>query len=158
MLKKTADLAGSELVLTRTFSAPRSLVWEAWTDPEHLSQWMGPREHPACSYECDLRVGGAWRARLRAADGGPDLTVGGVYREIVPAERLVFTFVWDEPHAAHGHNTLVTISLADKGDGTEMTLRQQFLPSIEERDGHAHGWSSSFDRLAEHLDNSQSRA
>jgi len=149
--KENVDLAGAELVLVRTFDAPRALVWEAWTDPDHLKRWMGPRDYPASVYETDFRVGGKWRACLQSTVGGADLWQGGVYREIVPNERIVYTFIWDEPHPAHSHNMLVTVTLADKGGKTELTFRQQFLPSKAERDGHAYGWGSSFDRLADYL-------
>ncbi len=149
--KANVDPAGAELVLVRTFDAPCTLVWEAWTDPEHLRCWMGPRDYPASVYEADFRIGGKWRACLKSAEGGPDFWQGGVYREIVLHERIVFTFLWDDPHPAHGHSMLVTITLADKGGKTELTFRQQFLASAEERDGHAYGWGSSFDRLAQYL-------
>ncbi|MEQ8935240.1 MAG: SRPBCC domain-containing protein [Amphiplicatus sp.] len=157
MRPSNSDLAGAELVMVRTFDAPRALVWEAWTNPEHLHCWMGPSDYPARVYETDFRVGGAWRACLQSTEGGADLWQGGVYREIVPNERLVFTFIWDEPHPAHSHNMLVTVALADKGEKTELTFRQQFLPSKAERDGHAYGWGSSFDRLAAHLAKSENQ-
>ena len=79
-----------ELVITRVFDAPRELVFKVWTDPKHLAQWWGPRcfTNPVC--EVDLRVGGAWRIIMRAPDGA-EYPGGGIYREIVRNEKLVFT-------------------------------------------------------------------
>lgn len=142
-----------DLVITRDLDAPRALVFGAWSEPRHLLQWMGPRHYPAVAYDADFRVGGAWRGCLRSPAGEPDLWQGGIYREIVENERIVFTFTWDKAHPAQGHETLVTVTFADlPGGKTRMVLRQQFLPSIAERDGHRGGWSSAFDRLNEHLE------
>src|SRR5829696_3261798 len=96
-----------EVVATRVFDAPRRLVWEAWTTPAHLQQWMlGPEDGwtmPVC--EIDLRPGGAQRFVWRKADGA-EMEIRGVYREVTPPERLVFTESWggDWPEAL---NTLV---------------------------------------------------
>jgi uncharacterized protein YndB with AHSA1/START domain len=140
-----------ELVITRVFDAPRRLVFKAWTDPAHLTQWLGPRRYPAVSYDSDFRQGGAWRACLRSPSGAADLWQGGVFREIVANERLVFTFAWDRGHPAHGSEMLVTITFADEGEKTRMVFRQSALPSIEARNDHQAGWNSSFDRLNDHL-------
>ena len=141
---------GLELVITRVFDAPRRLVWKAWTDPAMLVRWMGPRDYPAVAYENDLRPGGRWRGALRTPEGGR-LGQGGVYREVVDNERLVFTFVWDPPHGDSGHEMLVSVSFADEGSKTRMVFRQTALPSEAERRGHQGGWTSSFDRLDELL-------
>jgi len=140
-----------EIVMTRAFNAPRRLVFEAWTKPEHLPHWMlGPRGStmPAC--EIDLRPGGAWRFVLRMPDG-TDLVYKGVYREVVPPERLVSTESWggDWPE------TLNTLILTEKDGKTTITLTVLY-PSKEARDaalqtGMQEGVSESFDRLAEHL-------
>ena len=86
----TANVAEREVVITRVFDAPRSLVFKAWTDPEHMARWWGPRgfTNPIC--ELDARVGGAWRIVMRSP-AGIEYPCGGVYREIVEPERLVFT-------------------------------------------------------------------
>lgn len=144
-----AAAADTELVITRDFDAPRELMFRLWTDPAHMLQWLGPRDHPAVHVEMDARPGGAWRACLRPLDGGPDLWQGGVCREAVAPERIVFTFAWDKEHPAHSHETLVTVEFAEHGGKTRMTFRQSFLPSAEQRDGHREGWTSTFDRLAD---------
>ena len=142
--------AENELVITRVFDAPRELVFKAWTDPRHIGKWFGPKHHPSVNMSIDVRPGGAWRGRLRPVAGGPDLALGGVYREIVPPERLVFTFAWDE-EGERGLETVVTITFEDQGGKTRMTLRQVPFQSTGERDGHNEGWSSCFDRLDEFL-------
>ena len=140
-----------EIVMTRGFAAPRRLVWEAWTKPEHLPRWMlGPEgwTMPVC--EIDLRPGGAWRFVWRRADG-TEMEMRGEYREIVPPERLVSTESWggDWPE------TLNTLTLAEE-DGKTTITETVLYPSREERDaalktGMQDGVSLSFDRLAEYL-------
>ena len=140
-----------EIVMTRGFAAPRRLVWEAWTKPEHLPRWMlGPEgwTMPVC--EIDLRPGGAWRFVWRRADG-TEMEMRGEYREIVPPERLVSTESWggDWPE------TLNTLTLAEE-DGKTTITETVLYPSREARDaalktGMQDGVSLSFDRLAEYL-------
>ncbi|MEH6697853.1 MAG: SRPBCC domain-containing protein [Brevundimonas sp.] len=137
------------LHMTRVFDAPRALVWMAWTRPEMTVQWMGPVEWPAVSVEQDLRVGGAWRICLRSPETGQDLWQGGVYREIVEHERLVFTFKWDESHEdGPPADTLVTVVFSDTDDGkTHMDFTHAGLKSQRSLEGHRHGWTSTTDRL-----------
>ena len=144
------DPAQRELVITRVLDAPRDLVFKAWTDARHAKSWWGPRDYPATHLEMDARPGGAWRGRLRSTATGEELRLGGVFREIVPPERVVFTFAWEE-EGERGLETLVTVTFAEQGGKTQMTFRQTPFQSVEERDGHRGGWSSSFDRLEEHV-------
>jgi uncharacterized protein YndB with AHSA1/START domain len=139
------------LEITRLFDAPRSLVFKCWTEREHAARWSGPRGYTATQLEADIRPGGKWRTCLRRDADGEELWQGGVYREVVPPERLVFTFAWEQKDGSSGHETLVTITFADRQGKTLMTFRQEAFASVEARDGHQGGWSSAFDRLAEHL-------
>lgn len=139
-----------ELLIERVFNAPRELVFQAWTDPEHIRQWFGPRDYPAREMTMDVRPGGRWRGCLRSTETGNDLWLGGVYREIVPPERLVFTFAWEE-EGERGLETLVTIAFTERGGKTHMVFRQAPFQSDSERDGHRGGWTSTFDRLEDHL-------
>ena len=143
---ETGTQAKRELVIERVFNAPRELVFQAWTDREHLRQWLGPRDHPARELTMDVRPGGRWRACLRSIETGNDLWVGGVYRELVPPERLVFTFAWEE-EGERGLETIVAITLTERDGKTHMTFRQTPFQSDGERDGHRGGWTSSLDRL-----------
>jgi uncharacterized protein YndB with AHSA1/START domain len=99
---KKNELADRVLEITRIFDAPRALVFAAWTDPAHLKHWMGPRDRPAIELGGELRQGGAWRNCLRSTKDGRDLWQGGVYREIVKPERLVFTFARDQVDGSPG--------------------------------------------------------
>jgi uncharacterized protein YndB with AHSA1/START domain len=139
------------LVIERTFDAPRALVWRVFTDPQHMVAWLGPREHPSVFHEADVRPGGKWRGRLRAVDGGRELGQGGEYREVKEPERLAFTFYWDQEDGSRGPETLVEIDFAERGGKTLTTFRQGVFNTSSNRDGHGHGWNSTFDRLANYL-------
>ena len=139
-------LEAPELTITRTFAAPRALVFKAWTQPEHLVRWLGPNGFKAHSLALDLREGGRWRACIDSPDG-EESWMGGHYREISPVDRLVFTFAWEST----GFETVVTITLEEAGDQTVMTFHQKPFTSVESRDSHNEGWTQSFDRLAAFL-------
>jgi len=140
-----------ELVITRVFDAPRELVFECWTEPEHLRHWQGaPRGFTVTSSESDIRPGGFFRICMRSPEGADHWLEGG-YREIMKPERLVFTHIWLDANRKPGRETLVTITLAERGGKTELTLRQSGFASVEARDGHKHGWSSALDVLADYL-------
>ena len=140
-----------EIAMTRVFDAPRRLVWEAWTNPEHVPHWMlGPEgwTMPVC--EIDLRPGGAWRFVWRREDGS-EMAMTGVYQEIVAPERLVNTEAWggDWPE------TLNTLILTEENGKTRMESRMLY-PSKEARDaalqtGMKEGADQSFDRLEDYL-------
>ena len=146
-----AEPADRVLVITRVLDAPRALVYQAFADPKHGLKWAGPRDYPAIHVEGDLRPGGKWRTGLRALGGSRELWQGGVYREVVPNERLVFTFAWDQEDGSRGPETLVTITFADQGGKTLMTFRQAVFNTRENCDEHRKGWNSAFDRLADHV-------
>lgn len=148
-LADTTTGARPNLHMQRTFDAPRDLVWKAWTSPETMVLWLGPVEWPAVHVTQDLRVGGAWRACLRSPDTGQDLWQGGVYREIVPPERLVFTFKWDDAHEdGPPVDTLVSVVFRETDDGrTRMDFTHEGLKSEQSLTGHKHGWTSTLDRL-----------
>jgi uncharacterized protein YndB with AHSA1/START domain len=139
-----------EIVLTRVFDAPRRLVFEAMSKPEHLLKWYGPHSCPLVSCQMDFRVGGSWRFILRGPDGR-DMGMKGVYREIMPPERLVSTEGFDD----YPGESLNTVTLTEK-DG-QTTLRVSVIyPSPEVRDavlqsGMERGAGETYDRLAGHL-------
>lgn len=138
------------LVITRVFDAPRSLLFKMWIEGEHLAHWSAPRGFTIPYSEADVRPGGAWRCCMRSPEG-VEYWVGGVYREIVEPERLVFTHAFDEEEGKPGPETLVTVTFgADRGK-TRLTFRQTGFGSVPSRDGHREGWSQCFDRLAEYL-------
>ncbi len=142
-----------EISMTRLFDAPRRLVFDAFTMPELVKRWLlGPPgwTMPVC--EIDLRVGGAYRYVWRHADG-KEMGMGGIYREIVPQERLVCTELFDE--AWYPGEALVTTILAEQGGRTTLTSTMLYV-SQETRDavlksGMERGVAASYDRLEELL-------
>lgn len=139
----------SDLTITRLFDAPRELVFEAWTNPDHLARWWGPAGFHATSCTVRLEEGGRWRTCM--TDGTDEHWASGVYHEIVPPERLVFSFSWEEPKGTREHDTLVTVTLDDRDGKTEMTFHQAIFRTVESRDGHVEGWRESFTDLAAYL-------
>lgn len=137
------------LRLTRRFAAPVELVFRAWTDPEILSRWFGPKGFTVPDCALDARPGGAWHAVMLSPEGN-EHRVGGVFTEVTPPRRLAFTWAW-ETDGARGHETEVTVELRAIGGETELTLTQRVFESVESRNGHEGGWTSSFDCLAETL-------
>jgi uncharacterized protein YndB with AHSA1/START domain len=149
-----AEPADRVLVLTREFDAPRARVFAAWTEPERLQRWYAPRGFVLTRCEGDLRPGGGWRSCMRAPDGA-EYCVAGVYREIVPDERIAFTHAWEGDHGRRGYETLVTVTLVEREGRTEMRFRQRVFRSAESRDSHRGGWSECFDRLDAYLGESR---
>ena len=140
-------LADDELLITRTFDAPASLVFALWSDPNHMKQWMGPEGFTCPEVEMDFRIGGAYRAMIESDEYG-ESRFSGVYREIVRNERLVFTFRWEGDGPSAGVETLVTITFVERKGKTIQTFHQRPFLNKERRDSHVGGWSSAFDKLA----------
>lgn len=147
-----AEPARPTIVMTRLFDAPRGLVFEAITRPEHLVRWWGPRRTQLVTCEVDLRPGGAYRYVLRMPDGR-EAPFSGTYREIVPPSRLVFTERFEPVDAPP---SVVTIELVEVGVQTRLELSSE-LASVALRDavvatGMRAGAEESHDRLGELLD------
>src|ERR1700691_2078602 len=147
---EVAEAAGRELVITRIFDAPRNLVFKTWIEPRHLLHWFGPRGFDTSSYTLDPRPGGAWRCCMVSPEGR-EHWVRGVFREVAESERLIFTWAHEDEHGAPGHETVVSVTFADHGDKTRLTLQQKTFESITARDEHHNGWSSGLECLAEYL-------
>jgi len=141
----------TEVTIVRVFAAPRRFVFDAWTNPKHLPQWMGPRAWTMSVCDIDLRPGGAYRF-VWHNDEGAEMGISGVYREVDPPARLVTTEAWDG-----WHQTLNTLELSDEGARTRATFTMQF-PSREARDAALatnmrEGMSEGYDRLDAYLAN-----
>jgi uncharacterized protein YndB with AHSA1/START domain len=139
-----------QLTITRVFDAPRSLVFKVWTQPEHFSQWLGPKDFTAIDCHMNVQVGGMYRACIRSPEGN-DHWMQGIYREIIEPERLVFTFAWEDENSRPKHETLITVTFEEQGNKTLMTFQQAIFESTEERNAHNTGWSECFDRLTSYL-------
>ncbi len=133
-------------IITRIFAAPRALVFAAWTKPVHLKKWSAPNSFTIPVSRGNLKAGGEWRACM-VSPQSEKLWLGGVYREVVKNERLIFTHKWQ----GGDEETLVTVDFADHARGTKMTFRQTGFSSAGSRAGHQGGWAQCFDRLAAHL-------
>ncbi len=157
-----------ELVITRIFNASRDLVWKAWADPEQAMRWWGPKLFTSPSCKIDFRVGGKYLFCMRS-DSGPEawqkgIWSTGVYKEIVPMEKIVCTDCFaDErgnvvPATHYGMGAdfplemLVTVTFEKyEGNKTKMTLTHVGIPAGEHYQGANQGWNESFDKLAESL-------
>jgi uncharacterized protein YndB with AHSA1/START domain len=104
-----------QIVITRLFDAPRALVFEAWTKAEHVAHWWDPSGAPLAVCEIDLRPNGAFRWVNRSPDGGEGHTFTGIYREIVPPERLAFT-------APSSPEQVSTVVFTKEGTKTKLTI------------------------------------
>lgn len=144
-MEQAAVTARPFLVLERFYPVAPEKVWRAWTDPQALKRWFGPGGNdPVSQVELDLRAGG----RYRIVFGGPDGAaheVQGVYREVVPNRRLVFTWVW--PRTTPERESLVTIDFRQVARGTELVFRHERFADETVRDDHRQGWSASFAKL-----------
>jgi uncharacterized protein YndB with AHSA1/START domain len=136
------------LTLTRRFHARPEKIFAAWTQAEQLVQWFGPAMVRAGSVKADLdvRVGGRYRISFVKDDNGEYFEAGGTYREVVPNERLVFTWAW---HSTPERETVVTISMKAEGAGTLMVFHHARFFDEAARDNHERGWSAFFDKLDE---------
>jgi uncharacterized protein YndB with AHSA1/START domain len=148
-----------EIVMTRVFAAPRRLVFDAWTRPELFARWFGPRGWTVPVCEIDLRPGGAYRYVMRRDDDGTEIVMRGVYREVVPPERLVTSEAFEgfsEIGWRPEDETVTTAVFAERDGQTTWTATVRY-PSQAVRDaalGSDQAWGGmgeSLDRLAELL-------
>jgi uncharacterized protein YndB with AHSA1/START domain len=147
----TAEPGKQELVITRIFDAPRDLVFKAYTDPELVPRWWGPRSYTTTVDTMDVRPGGTWRYLQRDA-GGEEYGFHGVYHDVTPPERLIYTFEF-EPMP--GHVALETVTLEDLNGRTKVTDRVVYQ-TVEDRDGTLQsgmeeGMNETMDRFADLL-------
>ncbi len=135
------------LEITRVFDAPAARVFDAWLDREEFQAWIGP-EGMSCEVPLhEPRVGGRYRIIMRLSDGRV-IPVAGVFKMVDPPRRLVFTWGWEGDAS---RESLVTITLREKGGKTELTLRQEGLGSVANRDDHGRGWNSALNKLVGYL-------
>ena len=140
---------GLTLRLKHVLPFSRAVVYRALTQPEQLAKWWGPRGFTAPSVEFDPRVGTSYRIAMQPPDG--DLFhLSGEFLEVDPPARLAYTFRWDPPDS-HDRQTVVTLSLTDRGERSEVLLTQSEFATEERLELHEAGWTDSFERLGQVL-------
>ncbi len=140
----------TRLALRRTFQAPVAAVYAAWTDSEQMKHWMGPSDDFGPSEVTgEVRVGGRYRIVMHGP-GGETHRVGGVFREVVPNRRLVYTWAWE---STPERESLVTVEFRASGGGTELVLTHDRFADRDARDRHQQGWDGCLDRLGRYLSN-----
>lgn len=144
--KPAANLPTGKIVLKRTIAATADELFEAWLDADSLSQWMLPGDHRRNTVSVDARVGGAFEIIMHHQDG--DKRHYGEYRGIERNKKLVFTWLSD---ATQHKETLVTVEFHVAGNGTEIVLTQERLPSHESAMAHTRGWTRGLELLEAHF-------
>ena len=146
---ETVGLKKPSLSLSRHYPASPEKVWRAWTDAEAVKKWWGPGPgEPVSLAELDVRAGGRFRIVFGGADGKMH-ECAGVYQEVVPNRKLVFTWTW--PNTTPERESLVTIVFRASGKGTDTDFKHEQLFDEKVRDDHQRGWTSVLDKLAEFL-------
>ena len=135
------------LTLKRRLNAAPEKVYAAWTEPVKIVNWFGPDAGPVTQAETDLRSGGLYAISFNTEDG-EEHHVSGVYREVVPNEKLVFTWAW---RSMPERESVVTVLIKPDGPGSILTLIHEQFVDEETRDRHEHGWSGCLDKLVRYL-------
>jgi uncharacterized protein YndB with AHSA1/START domain len=140
--------SGVALVARRTIKAAPERVFRAWTEPEQLVAWWGPRPVTCPHAEVDLRVGGRYRI-VNALPDGRRLEIHGEFRVVEPPHRLVYTWQIDD---VPGESSVVTVRFEPRGQNTEVIVVHEEIPSETVRDSHAKGWAGCLDALERHFE------
>jgi len=142
------------LHLERVLPAPRSLVFTAHAEPVELAKWWGPKGFTAPGVEVDLRVGGSYRIAMQPPSGEL-FYLSGEFREVDPPTRLTYTFRWEDPDPSD-RETLVTLTLGDLGESTQLIVDQGIFATEARRALHEQGWTEALDRLQELISSQKS--
>lgn len=137
-----------ELIIERTISAPARLLFEAYSQPQHLMRWFGPKGYPLTLCEVDFRVGGRFRFAMTGPDGRQNTPFGGRYLEIVPDQKIVYTNAFEQPDAPQ---MVVTVTFVEDGVKTRLTMRTLFESAAMKAEhvklGFVEGVGSGLDQL-----------
>jgi uncharacterized protein YndB with AHSA1/START domain len=167
MSEKTVNVQKEDLVITRILDAPVELVWKAWTDPEYVKRWWGPKYYTSPTCKIDLRVGGKYVFSMQAPkeQGGQVSYSSGVYKEIVPLKRLEFTTSLSDKDGNRIDPALIgmppdfpreirtVVAFKAKGNMTELTITEYDWPVSQMMVYSYAGMHQSIDKLAESLAN-----
>jgi len=135
------------LTLVRSYPVASEKVWHAWTNPEALKHWFGPDAGKVSLAETDVRVGGRFHVVFSTLDGEQH-DVSGMYREVQPNRKLVFTWAWK---STPERESLVTLIFRPSGSGTELTMLHEQFFDVVARDRHVYGWTGSLAKLERYL-------
>jgi uncharacterized protein YndB with AHSA1/START domain len=144
---------GFKLTVIRVINAPCAMVFRAWTEPEQLAQWFGPAEVELRDLKVEIKMGGAFRVHFVSKNG--DHIATGNYREIVPNQRLKFSWSWE--HYAMP-DSMVTVDFEDLGQTTRLTLLHEGLLDQEDADDHTKGWTSMIEKFAQLMEQRKIKA
>jgi uncharacterized protein YndB with AHSA1/START domain len=136
--------AAPSLQVRRLIRAPQQRVFDAWTKAEELKAWHAPGPLTVSFAEIDLRPGGRYRIHMLQPDG-KEHRVSGVYREVTPPERVVYTWGWDGDHVVK--DSVVTVEFHARGDATEVVLTHAGIADEKERTSHESGWTAILDKF-----------
>jgi uncharacterized protein YndB with AHSA1/START domain len=156
-----SESAGAKVIAERIINAPRELVFKAWTDPEQVKHWWGPKDHTAPVAKADLRVGGKYHYAMRSPDG-QDFWTTGVYKEFAPPERVVYTDAFadaegNEVPASHYGMPgdwpvfTMTVTFEDLGGKTKVTVRQAGAVPAEAQGDAELGYNQMFDKFVAYV-------
>jgi uncharacterized protein YndB with AHSA1/START domain len=149
-MSKTAQYGEGSVLITRVFDAPRALVWQAWTDPAMLARWFGPRGFTSSVPEFDLRIGGALRIVMHGPDGN-DYPMQGVFREVAPPARLVFSNIALDNDGNHLLEGETAVTFAEHDGKTTLTMTSHMVGLVpiapQMLAGMEAGWTQSIDKL-----------
>ena len=134
-----------ELTIMRIFDAPRSLVFEAWSEPKHLMRWFAPNNFTVPACEMEFRAGGKFRLCMRGF--GKDHWMNGFFREIVELERIV----WISTLEHDNNEVLTTVTFEDLGSKTRLIVHQTYSIETDSTRGARQGWTETLEHLAEYL-------
>lgn len=143
-LNKTTD---DTLVIIREFAAPQELVFDVLTKKEHIAKWQVPKSMEINIVETDIIIGGKYKISMNSPDKGFDFELFGEYKEIDPPNRIVFT----QNVPGLEPMSLITITLSQDGDKTQMVFKQSAIASKQMRDHGLNGWAPVFDQLSEYI-------
>jgi uncharacterized protein YndB with AHSA1/START domain len=143
----TVESSGIVLVVRRMIKAPAARVFEAWTRPEHLVRWWGPRPVTCAGADVDLRVGGGYRIGNRLPDGSV-LWISGTFELVDPPRRLVYDWLIEQKNAPAPERSRVTVRFEPRGVGTEVIVIHERIDTEATRADHEHGWNGCLEGLA----------